>query len=218
MTRRDYQRIWMREKRRKTPKQLNAHIRAWKLSQSMVRLWSEGTIVPNGHKHTAESRSKLSAALSGKKKNFTYKHREWSSNRARTVLLPMVHTDAIRKKISETAKTSQNVKKALNLARDAARKSPKCQPLETNACAKELWIKSPDGITYHATNAQYFVRTHKALFNDADTIERGATRVSRAAHGLRLLDPKLKSGYPIWKGWTWDFIGQRNHSQEVLAL
>jgi hypothetical protein len=125
---------------------------------------------------------------------------------ARRYLHPACRTEQVRGKISETNKKSPLVAKALKKALQKHKESPKCQAAETHASSKEISVRSPTGEVYHAVNAHHFVRTHKHLFSRDDTEERPSgnySKTSRAAHGLSLLRPGLKSGYPIWKGWTW---------------
>jgi len=205
---RQRQRDWMRKKRASIPKQHDAHIRAYEQRLRMKAYWDNGKLKPNYHPHTPESRLKLSIANRGKKRNVSVAHREWSRQHALS-MIPILHSPQVREKIRQTAKRSDRVKAALVLARKASKASPLCQPLETNACATVIHVRSPRGEIYRARNAQHFVRTHPELFDPEDAKETGSTRTSRAARGLRNLNPANKSSIPGWKGWTWVSLIER---------
>lgn len=202
-----HHRQWMRAKRAKTPKQQDAHICTWNSHNRMKTLWEVGGIKPSGHKWSDEQKKKMSERMKANPIQMSEYHREWSRKHAYAKLLPAAHKPEVYAKIWKSLKKSGKWKRSLKLAREGCKKSPKCQRSETHASAQELWLKSPSGKSYHAINAQHFVRTYKHLFNELDTVERMPTGVSRAAHGLRKLNPKIKSGYPVWKNWMWDYDG-----------
>jgi len=68
-------------------------------------------------------------------------------------------------------------------------------------------VKSPAGVSYVVDNLAEFVRSHAALFDPADVVDRSRTRATyacRATVGLRSLQSRVGTRLS-WKGWTLAF-------------
>lgn len=90
----------------------------------------------------------------------------------------------------------------LKLGTEAARKSPKAGPFETNVTAKVWVLVSPEGEEIVVRNLQLWAREHAALFGKEQN-ERSAIQIACGFRAIaRSLAGKLKRPAMTYFGWS----------------
>jgi len=160
-----------------------------------------------GRKHTPETKEKMRAAKLGRKLSPETKEKIRAAQlgrklspehveKMRLLRLGRKHTPETIEKM-RLAKARQTPEFRYKVSQAHLIKGPQ-HPLG-NVCD----FRSPTNVVWHVSNINYFVRTHKHLFDKSDVMWKnsGHSLRCRASAGLGSLCRRTKT-LGSWKGWT----------------